>query len=202
MVTVPEMVQTATPVELRAPRPGEQGLAWCCSRARTKPSSRTSRNSPPTPVRQGSISVGNSGPGNSHLTTSAFAAIRPCIKTKFTIQYKGSGPALIRRLIGGHVDGLRARPEFATHVEGGELQTLAVLADKRQRSARTCRRSKENGIDQSIGTPASGRCAQRDAQGGARTCRRVRKSEARRNSACSTPSTHWPRKPQMPTKAD
>ena len=99
----------------------------------------------------GSVRVGNSGNGSIwHL---AAAALEDKTGTKFNhIPYQGAAPAVLS-LLGGHIEAVAVSPaEVSTHVQGGKLKVLMVMADKRIKGFEKVPTAKERGIDLSIGT--------------------------------------------------
>jgi len=101
--------------------------------------------------KPGEIKMGNSGNGSIwHL---AHAALEDKVGVKFNpIPFGGAAPAVLA-LMGGHVDAVAVSPgEVATHVQGGKLRTLAVMADKRVKGFDAVPTLKERGIDLSLGT--------------------------------------------------
>ena len=101
--------------------------------------------------KNGTMSMGNSGPGSIwHL---AAAAIEDKTGVKFNhIAFGGAAPAALS-LLGGHLDAVAVSPgEVAAHVQGGKLRTLAVAADKRLKGFDTVPTFKERGLDISLGT--------------------------------------------------
>jgi tripartite-type tricarboxylate transporter receptor subunit TctC len=99
----------------------------------------------------GELKMGNSGNGSIwHL---AHAALEDKVGVKYNaIPFGGAAPAVLA-LLGGHVDAVAVSPgEVATHVQGGKLKTLAVMADKRLKGFDSVPTLKERGIDLSIGT--------------------------------------------------
>lgn len=97
------------------------------------------------------VRVGNSGNGSIwHL---AAAALQDKTGTKFNhIPYQGAAPAVLS-LLGGHIEAVAVSPaEVWTHVQGGKLKTLVVMADKRVKGYENVPTAKERGIDLSIGT--------------------------------------------------
>ncbi|HSW03454.1 Bug family tripartite tricarboxylate transporter substrate binding protein [Aquabacterium sp.] len=102
-------------------------------------------------ARPGEIKMGNSGPGSIwHL---AHAALEDKVGVKYNpIPFSGAAPAVLA-LMGGHVDAVAVSPgEVATHVAGGKLKTLAVMADQRLKGFDRVPTLKERGIDLAIGT--------------------------------------------------
>ena len=102
-------------------------------------------------AKPGEIKMGNSGPGSIwHL---AHAALEDKVGVKYNpIPFSGAAPAVLA-LMGGHVDAVAVSPgEVATHVAGGKLKTLAVMADRRLKGFDNVPTLKERGIDLSIGT--------------------------------------------------
>lgn len=102
-------------------------------------------------ARNGELKMGNSGQGSIwHL---AHAALEDKVGVKYNpIPFGGAAPAVLA-LMGGHVDAVAVSPgEVATHVQGGKLRTLAVMADKRVKGFESVPTLKERGIDLSIGT--------------------------------------------------
>ncbi|MGJ7545980.1 tripartite tricarboxylate transporter substrate binding protein [Variovorax sp. LT1R16] len=98
-----------------------------------------------------SIRVGNSGNGSIwHL---AAAALEEKTGTKFNhIPFQGAAPAVLA-LLGGHIEAVAVSPaEVTTHVQGGKLKVLMVMADKRVKGFEKVPTAKERGIDLSIGT--------------------------------------------------
>ena len=98
-----------------------------------------------------SVRVGNSGNGSIwHL---AAAALEDKTGTKFNhIPYPGAAPAVLS-LLGGHIEAVAVSPaEVSTHVQGGKLKVLMVMADKRLKGFEKVPTAKERGIDLSIGT--------------------------------------------------
>ncbi len=68
------------------------------------------------------------------------------------IPSQGAAPA-ITELLGGHVDVITCSyPEVAPQVEGGQLKTLAIMADERNPQFSQIPTLKEQGIDWSYGT--------------------------------------------------
>ncbi len=101
--------------------------------------------------KNGTMSMGNSGPGSIwHL---AAAAIEDKTGVKFNhIAFGGAAPAALS-LLGGHLDAIAVSPgEVAAHVQGGKLRTLAVAADKRLKGFDSVPTFKERGLDISMGT--------------------------------------------------
>ncbi len=101
--------------------------------------------------KNGTMSMGNSGPGSIwHL---AAAAIEDKTGVKFNhIAFGGAAPAALS-LLGGHLDAIAVSPgEVAAHVLGGKLRTLAVAADKRLKGFDSVPTFKERGLDISMGT--------------------------------------------------
>lgn len=101
--------------------------------------------------KNGTMSMGNSGPGSIwHL---AAAAIEDKTGVKFNhISFGGAAPAALS-LLGGHLDAIAVSPgEVAAHVHGGKLRTLAVAADKRLKGFDNVPTFKERGLDISMGT--------------------------------------------------
>ena len=99
----------------------------------------------------GAVRVGNSGNGSIwHL---AAAALEDKTGTKFNhIPYPGAAPAVLS-LLGGHIEAVAVSPaEVSTHVQGGKLKVLMVMADKRLKGFEKVPTAKERGIDLSIGT--------------------------------------------------
>jgi tripartite-type tricarboxylate transporter receptor subunit TctC len=99
----------------------------------------------------GAVRVGNSGNGSIwHL---ASAALEDKTGTKFNhIPYPGAAPAVLS-LLGGHIEAVAVSPaEVATHVQGGKLKVLMIMADKRLKGFEKVPTAKERGIDLSIGT--------------------------------------------------
>ena len=102
-------------------------------------------------AKPGEIKMGNSGPGSIwHL---AHAALEDKVGVRYIpVPFSGAAPAVLS-LLGGHVDAVAVSPgEVATHVQGGKLKTLAVMADKRLKGFDNVPTLKERGIDLSIGT--------------------------------------------------
>lgn len=102
-------------------------------------------------AKPGEIRMGNSGNGSIwHL---AHAALEQKTGVRYNpIPFGGAAPAVLA-LMGGHVDAVAVSPgEVATHVAGGKLRTLAVMADKRLKGFDNVPTLKERGIDLSIGT--------------------------------------------------
>ena len=98
-----------------------------------------------------SMRVGNSGNGSIwHL---AAAALEDKTGTKFShIPFQGAAPAVLA-LLGGHIEAVAVSPaEVTTHVQGGKLKVLMVMADKRVKGFEQVPTAKERGIDLSIGT--------------------------------------------------
>lgn len=101
--------------------------------------------------KNGTMSMGNSGPGSIwHL---AAAAIEDKTGVKFNhISFGGAAPAALS-LLGGHLDAVSVSPgEVAAHVQGGKLRTLAVAADQRLKGFDSVPTFKERGLDISLGT--------------------------------------------------
>ena len=101
--------------------------------------------------KNGTMSMGNSGPGSIwHL---AAAAIEDKTGVKFNhISFSGAAPAALS-LLGGHLDAVAVSPgEVAAHVQGGKMRTLAVAADKRLKGFDNVPTFKERGLDISLGT--------------------------------------------------
>lgn len=99
----------------------------------------------------GSIKVGNSGVGSIwHL---AAAAVGEKTGVQFNqIPYQGGNPAVLA-LLGGHVDAVTvSTAEVLTHVAGGKLKVLAVMADKRLKGFESVPTLKERNIDVSVGS--------------------------------------------------
>ena len=97
------------------------------------------------------IRVGNSGNGSIwHL---AAAALEDKTGAKFGhIPFQGAAPAVLA-LLGGHIEAVAVSPaEVTTHVQGGKLKVLMVMADKRVKGFEKVPTAKERGIDLSIGT--------------------------------------------------
>ncbi|MGJ7490764.1 Bug family tripartite tricarboxylate transporter substrate binding protein [Variovorax sp. ZT4R33] len=97
------------------------------------------------------VRVGNSGNGSIwHL---AAAALEDKTGTKFShIPFQGAAPAVLA-LLGGHIEAVAVSPaEVTTHVQGGKLKVLMVMADKRVKGFEKVPTAKERGIDLSIGT--------------------------------------------------
>jgi tripartite-type tricarboxylate transporter receptor subunit TctC len=102
-------------------------------------------------AKPGDLKMGNSGNGSIwHL---AHAALEDKVGVKYNpIPFGGAAPAVLA-LMGGHVDAVAVSPgEVATHVAGGKLKTLAVMADQRLKGFDKVPTLKERGIDLSIGT--------------------------------------------------
>ena len=102
-------------------------------------------------AKNGSMAMGNSGPGSIwHL---AAAAIETKTNVKFNhVGFGGAAPAVLS-LLGGHIDAVAVSPgEVATHVQGGKLRTLAVAADKRVKGFDSVPTFKERNLDISLGT--------------------------------------------------
>jgi tripartite-type tricarboxylate transporter receptor subunit TctC len=99
----------------------------------------------------GAVRVGNSGNGSIwHL---AAAALEDKTGAKFNhIPYPGAAPAVLS-LLGGHIEAVAVSPaEVSTHVQGGKLKVLMVMADKRLKGFEKVPTAKERGIDLAIGT--------------------------------------------------
>jgi len=99
----------------------------------------------------GAVRVGNSGNGSIwHL---AAAALEDKTGAKFNhIPFNGAAPAVLA-LLGGHIEAVAVSPaEVSTHVQGGKLKVLMVMADKRVKGFEKVPTAKERGIDLSIGT--------------------------------------------------
>ncbi|XAH25228.1 tripartite tricarboxylate transporter substrate binding protein [Xylophilus sp. GW821-FHT01B05] len=99
----------------------------------------------------GAVRVGNSGNGSIwHL---AAAALEDKTGAKFNhIPFNGAAPAVLA-LLGGHIEAVAVSPaEVTTHVQGGKLKILMVMADKRVKGFEKVPTAKERGIDLSIGT--------------------------------------------------
>ena len=95
--------------------------------------------------------VGNSGNGSIwHL---AAAGLEDKAGVKFNhVPYQGAAPGVVA-LLGGHIDAVAVSPgEVATHVQGGKLKMLAVMADQRIKAFDKVPTLKERKIDLSIGT--------------------------------------------------
>ena len=102
-------------------------------------------------AKPGELKMGNSGPGSIwHL---AHAALEDKVGVKYNpIPFSGAAPAVLA-LLGGHVDAVAVSPgEVASHVSGGKLKTLAIMADRRLKGFDSVPTLKERGIDLSIGT--------------------------------------------------
>ncbi|HKX43447.1 MAG TPA: tripartite tricarboxylate transporter substrate binding protein [Burkholderiaceae bacterium] len=102
-------------------------------------------------AKPGELRMGNSGNGSIwHL---AHAALEDKVGVKYNpIPFGGAAPAVLA-LLGGHVDAVAVSPgEVATHVAGGKLKTLAVMADRRVKGFDNAPTLKERGIDLAIGT--------------------------------------------------
>jgi tripartite-type tricarboxylate transporter receptor subunit TctC len=102
-------------------------------------------------AKPGELRMGNSGNGSIwHL---AHAALEDKVGVKYNpIPFGGAAPAVLA-LLGGHVDAVAVSPgEVATHVAGGKLKTLAVMADRRVKGFDGVPTLKERGIDLAIGT--------------------------------------------------
>ena len=98
-----------------------------------------------------SVRVGNSGNGSIwHL---AAAALEDKTGAKFNhIPFQGAAPAVLA-LLGGHIEAVAVSPaEVTTHVQGGKLKVLMVMADKRVKGFEQVPTAKERGIDLVIGT--------------------------------------------------
>ena len=97
------------------------------------------------------VRVGNSGNGSIwHL---AAAALEDRAGVKFNhVPYQGAAPGVVA-LLGGHIDAVAVSPgEVATHVQGGKLKILAVMADQRLKAFDKVPTLKERKVDLSIGT--------------------------------------------------
>jgi tripartite-type tricarboxylate transporter receptor subunit TctC len=102
-------------------------------------------------ARPGEMQMGNSGSGSIwHL---AAAGLEDKTGVKFNhVPFQGAAPAVVA-LLGGHIDAVAVSPgEVATHVKGGNLKILAVMADKRLQAFEKVPTLKERKIDLSIGT--------------------------------------------------
>jgi tripartite-type tricarboxylate transporter receptor subunit TctC len=102
-------------------------------------------------ARPDEVRVGNSGNGSIwHL---AAAALEDRAGVKFNhVPYQGAAPGVVA-LLGGHIDAVAVSPgEVATHVQGGKLKILAVMADQRLKAFEQVPTLKERRIDLSIGT--------------------------------------------------
>lgn len=99
----------------------------------------------------GDMKMGQAGQGSIwHLAASA---LEDKTGVKFNqIPFNGAAPAVLA-LLGGHIDAVAVSPaEVTTHVQGGKLKTLAVMADARVKGFENVPTLKERGIDLSIGT--------------------------------------------------
>ncbi len=99
----------------------------------------------------GQMRMGNAGNGSIwHL---AAAALEDKTGVKFNhIPFNGANPAVLA-LLGGHIEAVAVSPaEVTTHVQGGKLKTLAVMADQRVKGFENVPTLKERGVDLSIGT--------------------------------------------------
>ena len=99
----------------------------------------------------GDVKVGNSGLGSIwHL---AAAALGEKTSVQFNhIPFQGGNPAVLA-LLGGHVDAVTVgAAEVFSHVAGGKLKTLAVMADKRIKGFEAVPTLKERNIDLSVGS--------------------------------------------------
>ena len=97
----------------------------------------------------GNMKMGNSGPGSIwHL---AHAALEDKTGVKYNaIPFQGAAPAVVA-LLGGHIDAVAVSPgEVSTHVAGGKLKMLAVMADQRLKGFPDVPTLKERKIDLSI----------------------------------------------------
>jgi len=97
----------------------------------------------------GNIKMGNSGPGSIwHL---AHAALEDKTGVRFNaIPFQGAAPAVVG-LLGGHIDAVAVSPgEVNTHVAGGKLKMLTVMADQRLKGFPEVPTLKERKIDLSI----------------------------------------------------
>ena len=97
----------------------------------------------------GETKVGNSGNGSIwHL---AAASVEDKTGAKFIhIPYQGAAPAVLS-LLGGHIDAVAVSPgEVNTHVAGGKLKMLTVMADQRLKGFPEVPTLKERKIDLSI----------------------------------------------------
>lgn len=97
----------------------------------------------------GELKMGNSGPGSIwHL---AHAALEDKAGVRFNaIPFQGAAPAVVG-LLGGHIDAVAVSPgEVSTHVNGGKLKMLAVMADQRLKGFPNVPTLKERNIDVSI----------------------------------------------------
>ncbi|MGJ7507140.1 Bug family tripartite tricarboxylate transporter substrate binding protein [Variovorax sp. GT1P44] len=102
-------------------------------------------------AKPGDMKVGNSGNGSIwHL---AAAGLEDKAGVKFNhVPYQGAAPGVVA-LLGGHIDAVAVSPgEVATHVQGGKLKMLAVMADQRLKAFDKVPTLKERKIDLSIGT--------------------------------------------------
>lgn len=104
-----------------------------------------------TKKANGDLKMGNAGNGSIwHL---AAAALEEKAGVKFNhIPFNGAAPAVLA-LLGGHIDAVAVSPaEVTTHVAGGKLKTLVVMADQRVKGFENVPTLKERGVDLSIGT--------------------------------------------------
>jgi tripartite-type tricarboxylate transporter receptor subunit TctC len=102
-------------------------------------------------AKPGEMKVGNSGNGSIwHLAAAGF---EDKTGTKLShVPFQGAAPGVIA-LLGGHIDAVAVSPaEVATHVQGGKLKILAVMADERLKAFDKVPTLKERKIDLSIGT--------------------------------------------------
>lgn len=102
-------------------------------------------------AKPGEMKVGNSGNGSIwHL---AAVGLEDKTGVKFNhVPYQGAAPGVVA-LLGGHIDAIAVSPgEVATHVQGGKLKMLAVMADQRLQAFDKVPTLKERKIDLSIGT--------------------------------------------------
>jgi tripartite-type tricarboxylate transporter receptor subunit TctC len=102
-------------------------------------------------AKPGEMKVGNSGNGSIwHLAAAGFED-KTGVKLSH-VPFQGAAPGVIA-LLGGHIDAVAVSPaEVATHVQGGKLKILAVMADERLKAFDKVPTLKERKIDLSIGT--------------------------------------------------
>ena len=99
----------------------------------------------------GKMRIGTPGEGTaSHLNLEEF--IFRTETKMIPVPYAGWAQSSVA-LLGGHIEAVAVSPaEVTTHVQGGKLKVLMVMADKRVKGFEKVPTAKERGIDLSIGT--------------------------------------------------
>lgn len=99
----------------------------------------------------GDVKLGNAGTGSVYHLSAIGLEDQAGVKFNH-VPYSGAAPAVIA-LLGGHIDALDVSPaEVGTHVQGGKLKMLGIMADERIPAFGNVPTFKERKIDLALGT--------------------------------------------------